>query len=163
MEPSVDLKGKKVLVVDDEPDVLDSIEEVLHMCEVDKALSFEEAKNLLETRSYDAAVLDIMGVDGYGLLEMTTRLDIPALMLTAHALDPQNLVKAVKKGAGAYVPKDKVMDLPVFLTDILEERRSGKRHRKWFERLETFFEERFDKYWKERVGEDEEFWKKYFY
>jgi hypothetical protein len=102
-------------------------------------------------------------VDGYGLLEVTRRLDIPALMLTAHALDPQNLVKSVKKGASAYIPKEKLMDISVFLTDVMEERQSGKRHRRWFQRLESFFEEKFDRYWKKKIDEGEEFWRKYFY
>ena len=38
------LEGKKILIVDDEPDVLDVLEEMLDMCEVVKASSFEEAK-----------------------------------------------------------------------------------------------------------------------
>jgi DNA-binding NtrC family response regulator len=163
MESPVELKGKKVLAVDDEPDVLDSIEGILSMCEVEKVQSFKEAKHLLETKTYDAAILDIMGVDGYRLLEVTTKLDIPTLMLTAHALNPQNLVKSVKKGASAYIPKEKLTKISVFLADVLEERQSGKRHRRWFQRLESFFEEKFDRYWKERMDEGKEFWKKYFY
>jgi CheY-like chemotaxis protein len=38
------LHGKKVLVVDDEPDVLDVLEEILDMCEVTRASTFEEAR-----------------------------------------------------------------------------------------------------------------------
>jgi len=41
------LEGKKILIVDDEPDVLDVLEEMLDMCEVVKASSFDEAKKLL--------------------------------------------------------------------------------------------------------------------
>ena len=37
------LKGKKVLVVDDEPDVLDTLEDLLPMCEVQRASSFSQA------------------------------------------------------------------------------------------------------------------------
>ena len=57
------LKGKRILIVDDEPDVLDTLEDLLSMCEVVKATSFEEAKKQLETQSFDMAVLDIMGVN----------------------------------------------------------------------------------------------------
>jgi DNA-binding response OmpR family regulator len=64
------LKGKKILIVDDEPDVLDTLEDVLSMCEVVKATSFEEAKRQLEEQRFDMAVLDIMGVDGYKLLDI---------------------------------------------------------------------------------------------
>jgi DNA-binding response OmpR family regulator len=63
MDPNKLLKGKKILVVDDEPDVLESLVELLDMCKIDTALSFEEGKKLLETDNYDIAILDIMGVD----------------------------------------------------------------------------------------------------
>ena len=64
------LDGKRVLIVDDEPDVLDSLEELLSMCDVSRATSFEAAKALLETKPFDLAVLDIMGVQGYKLLDL---------------------------------------------------------------------------------------------
>ena len=32
---------------------------------------------------------------------------------------------------------------------------------RWFQRLEPFFEEKFGPYWKERIKEDPEFWKKH--
>ena len=79
------LEGKKILIVDDEPDILAVLEDLLDMCELVKASSFEEAKTYLETQSFDIAVLDIMGVDGYGLLEIAKQKNIPALMLTAQA------------------------------------------------------------------------------
>ncbi|MBW1946002.1 MAG: response regulator, partial [Deltaproteobacteria bacterium] len=41
------LEGKKVLIVDDEPDILSVLEELLTMCKVVKATTFEEAKALL--------------------------------------------------------------------------------------------------------------------
>ena len=41
------LVGKKILIVDDEPDILDSLSEFLDMCTVDKATDFESAKHLL--------------------------------------------------------------------------------------------------------------------
>ena len=58
------LQGKKILVVDDERDILEIMQETLKMCRVVTAANFEDAKELLETQSFDLAVLDIMGVDG---------------------------------------------------------------------------------------------------
>ena len=86
------LEKKKILVVDDEPDILDTLEELLYMCVVDKAAGFDEAVSLLKKNTYDAAILDIMGVKGYDLLKITNRIDIPALMLTAHALTDRKSV-----------------------------------------------------------------------
>ncbi|MFH1242059.1 MAG: response regulator, partial [Pseudomonadota bacterium] len=85
------LKGKNILLVDDEPDILETLAETLDECDIETASTFESAKKLLESKVYDAAVLDIMGVRGFDLLEIATRKKIPALMLTAHGLSPENL------------------------------------------------------------------------
>ena len=45
------LKGKKILVVDDEPDVLESLEEILDECDIETASSYESAKELLKKTS----------------------------------------------------------------------------------------------------------------
>ncbi|MBU1342017.1 MAG: response regulator, partial [Proteobacteria bacterium] len=73
---NISLKNKKVLIVDDEPDVLDSLEELLDMCTIVRAQSFEEANTFLETQTFDIAVLDIMGVDGYQLLETANKKNV---------------------------------------------------------------------------------------
>ena len=91
MSDSKLLDGKKVLVVDDEPDILEALEELLDMCEVVTASTFEQAKQLLESQDFHIAILDIMGVDGYGLLDIANKRDIPAVMLTAHAFNAENL------------------------------------------------------------------------
>ena len=41
MKAESPLKGKTLLVVDDEPDVLTTVAEILDVCRVDKASSFE--------------------------------------------------------------------------------------------------------------------------
>jgi DNA-binding response OmpR family regulator len=156
------LSGKRILIVDDEPDILGVLEDLLDMCDLDLAGGYEEAVGLLDRNRYDAAILDIMGVRGYELLEETRRKGIPTLMLTAHALSPDDFVRSVETGADAYVPKDRISDIASFLRDVLDaaERRSGRKPR-WFDRLEAFFEEKFGADW--RAKEDPEFWKKYFY
>ena len=67
------LKGKKILIVDDEPDVLEVLEEFLKMCRLVKATNFDDAKKFLESQDFDAAILDIMGVSGYELLEIANK------------------------------------------------------------------------------------------
>jgi len=88
------LEGKKVLIVDDEADVLESLEELLFMCDVSKASSFKEAKKMLETRDFDIAILDIMGVKGFDLLTLANKKEITAVMFTANALSPENTYRA---------------------------------------------------------------------
>lgn len=162
MEPSKAekiIKGKRVLIVDDEKDILDSLTELLNLCRIDAALSFEKAKELLENNYYDIAVLDIMGVKGYELLEITKDKGIPALMLTAHALTEKDLKKSAENGASYYVPKDEIVNLPVFVADVLEAKDKDKNPwTRWFERLGGFYDKRFGGTdWREK---EREFWEK---
>ncbi|MBW1806500.1 MAG: response regulator, partial [Deltaproteobacteria bacterium] len=120
------LDGKKILIVDDEPDVLDVLEEMLDMCEVVKATSFDEAKKHLESDDFDMAILDIMGVDGYKLLNIAKHRNITAVMLTANALSPDNLVKSIKEGADSYLPKEEMSRITTFLVDILKSQKEEK-------------------------------------
>lgn len=156
------LKDKRVLVVDDEPDILRTIEELLNMCQIRTANDFETARDLLGKNNFDAAILDIMGVKGYDLLKITRDMGIPTLMLTAHALNKDNFVKSIENGAEAYIPKDRMSEIGTFLSDIIEEQKGkgGKKNR-WFSRLENFFDENFGADWKKDA--DSEFWKKYFF
>ena len=150
------LRGKRVLIVDDEEDVLEFLIEILDMCKIDKALTFEEAKDLLENNHYHIAVLDIMGVRGYELLEIANKRNIPALMLTAHALSKENLKKSFEKGASYYVPKDEISKIDIFLADILEALEKKKNvWVKWYDRLSGFCDKRFGPNWRD---EDPEFW-----
>jgi DNA-binding response OmpR family regulator len=58
------LEGKRILAVDDEEDVLSTIEEILDNVEVDKAKDYSTASQKINKFRYDLAILDIMGVDG---------------------------------------------------------------------------------------------------
>jgi DNA-binding NtrC family response regulator len=151
------LKGKRVLIVDDEPDVLEILEDLLDMCEVAKATNFEDAKTLLETQHFDLAILDIMGVSGYYLLGIANDKKVIAVMLTAHALTPEDIMRSYKEGAASYVPKDKMMEITTFLNDILEAKEKGKHFWwRWLDRLgTTYWEKKFGPNWKDR---DKEFW-----
>ena len=154
------LEGKKILIVDDEPDVLETLEELLSMCDITKASSFDEAKGLLQNQDFDMAVLDIMGVDGYRLLEIANEKKILAIMLTAHALNIQNTIKAHQEGAASYVPKDEMANIDVFLNDILEAKEKGKSFWwRWRERFGSFYDKRFGTNWKEK-DKGAEFWEK---
>jgi DNA-binding response OmpR family regulator len=149
------LENKRILVVDDEPDVLETMEELLHMCRVDTAGSFDTAVQHLETHMYDAAVLDIMGVRGYEILEITRRMNLPTLMLTAHALTPENLETALEKGADAYIPKEKLVDISVFLADVLTARKQGRQaNARWFTFVKPVFDKLFGPEWQKKTKID---------
>ena len=149
------LKGKLVLVVDDEKDILDLLTELLGMARVDTASSFEEAKELLETRAYHIAVLDIMGVKGYELLKIANEHNIPALMLTAHALSKEDLKRSADEGASYYVPKDEIKNIDVFVSDVIEAKEKDKNPWvRWYDRLGSFFDKQFSgPNWREQQRE----------
>ncbi len=151
------LADKRMLIVDDDPDVLETLEEMFPQCLIDKASNFEAGKKLIERNPYDIAILDIMGVKGYELLRMANQRGIPALMLTAHALSPENLIRSIREGAQSYVPKDKLSELPSFVKDILEIRQKmAEKRGRWFVKLKPFFDKHFGEGWREK---DKEFWK----
>jgi DNA-binding NtrC family response regulator len=153
------LDYKRVLIVDDEPDVLDTLEELLPMCDVAKALTFDEAKQLLETEYFDIAILDIMGVDGYRLLEIAIKRNVIPVMLTAHALSPESFAKSYKEGAASYVPKEEMGNITTYLNDILEAKEQGKSvWWRWLDRLGAYFDKKFGANWQK---EDEELWEKF--
>lgn len=155
------LKGKRILIVDDEPDVLESLIELLDMCRIDTATSFEDGKRLLESEPYNIAILDIMGVKGFELLKIANNQNIPAVMLTAHALTEENLKKSAENGAAYFAPKDKMIDIELFLVDVLTALNEKKSTwEKLFDRLGGFYDKRFHgtnwreqekKFWQEKM------------
>ena len=147
------LTGKRVLIVDDEPDVLESLTELLDMCQIETASNFESGRTLLTLKKFDVAVLDIMGVKGYDLLELANKNGVPAIMFTAHALSPDNFVKSIKGGAKAYVPKEKMPEIASFVADLLTARQNNTRYRGWYGKLKKFFDSQFGPNWLDRYHE----------
>ncbi len=147
------LDGKKILAVDDEPDVLAVLEEeVLHACPnctIDKATTYEKGAELLRSNSYDVVILDIMGVRGFDLLEIAAGRGFRVAMLTAHALTPEALKKSHDLGARAYLPKDKLGEVIPFLEDMLQyEYKTG--WQRLMQKLENYFDRRFEQGWKDK-------------
>lgn len=143
------LEGKIILVVDDEPDVLEVVSETLDMCIVHKARDFDMGLQHILSYTYDAVILDIMGVNGFDLLKASVKRGFPTIMLTAHAIRPEALKESMKLGAVSFLPKEKIPELREFLADAVFG--SGKLPWvKFFDKLESFFNKRFGPDWKER-------------
>ena len=150
MEKNDLLNGKKILVVDDEPDILGSLVELLYNCDVVTASSFETAKVCIEQGQFDLVILDIMGVSGYDLLELATGENMTAVMLTAHALTPENIVKSYREGAAYFLPKEKMVNITSFLNEILEAKQKGQSTwDNWMNRLAGYCERTFGGKWQD--------------
>jgi CheY-like chemotaxis protein len=149
MDESI-LNGRRILAVDDEPDVLMVLEEEIMdtcpKCTFDKATTYEEAVGKLESYDYDVVILDIMGVNGFILLNMAVKKNLKVVMLTARALSSEALKQSYEKGARSYLPKQKLGEIVPFLEDVLKyEFEPG--WKKLYEKLHSFFAEKFGSDW----------------
>ena len=150
------LKDKVILVVDDEPDIVDTVKEVLDMCTVQTAQDYDTAIQYLLSYTYDIVILDIMGVDGFELLKTSVERGFPTVMLTAHALTPEALKKSIKLGAVSFLPKEKMPELEDFLADVVLG--GGKPvWEKLFDRVGASFNKIFGPDWKQKDAFFQEF------
>ena len=152
------LDHKRLLAVDDEPDILETLEEILEDYEglvLDTAADYDSGFHLLRSWTYDAAILDIMGVRGFDLLNASVHRGFPTVMLTAHALSADSLKQSMEMGARAYIPKERMSDLPLFLEDVLR-LSHGSAVKKTFQRLGGFFNKKFGSRW---MADEDAFWK----
>jgi DNA-binding NtrC family response regulator len=103
------LKGR-ILVVDDEADIRESLEVLLSMehYKVDQAVNATDGLRKMESSSYDLVLLDLMMPDRSGMevLEDVRQRDrdTPIFMITAYG-SVEAAVNALKLGANDYFPK----------------------------------------------------------
>ena len=150
------LKDKAILVVDDEPDILDSIAEQLDMCRIYRAKDYEIALQLLAALKFDIVILDVMGVRGFELLKKSVSKGFPTVMLTAHALTPEALKESINLGAVSFLPKEMMAELDTYLADVV----TGSKKMVWknlLDKLGDYFDRRFGSDWKEK----DDFFKKF--
>ena len=143
------LNDKTILVVDDEPDILEAVEEELEMCLIHKAGDYETALQYLLGYTYDAVILDVMGVNGFELLKVSVSRGFPTVMLTAYALTPEALKKSIQLGAVFFLPKEKLIDLRDFLEDLIKNK-GVPSWMNFFDRLGAYFNKHFGPDWKEK-------------
>jgi len=150
------LDNKKILIVDDEPDILETLIMLLPMCDIDTASNFDDAWNMLGSKFYDLAIIDIMGVNGYRLLSLAQEEGITAVVLTAHALSPEDAKNSFERGAVFYIPKEEMADIETLLNNVLSDKVKGYAPQKrWLDRFAGFFTRTYGPGWRDK---DKEFW-----
>lgn len=102
-------KHQSIMVIDDDPEMLQLLRRTFEMEGYDVVLAADGVSGmaLLRDRKPDLLILDIMmpGPDGYIVLERIRQsYDIPVIMLTAKR-DATSLEKALALGADDYVKK----------------------------------------------------------
>ena len=158
------LEGKRVLVVDDEPDVLAILkEEILEAapgCKFEMAATYQGAAQKIKSQAYDVVILDIMGVRGFDLLEFAVKRNFRVAMLTAHALSYEALNRSFKMGAMAYLPKEKLGEIVPFLEDVLKHEYLLS-WKSLMKKLKGFFDSKFESHWEKKTDLPWEEWGKF--
>jgi FixJ family two-component response regulator len=125
----MDKKRGKVLVLDDEQIVLDSVSRILEEedYEVKTCRTGEEAVNLLKSGGFDILISDLKmpGMDGLQAMEALAEVDPDLWMIMATAYSTvDSAVKAMKLGAWDYIRKPFTPDqLTELVNKAMEERR----------------------------------------
>src|SRR5574340_1519705 len=105
----------RILLVDDEPDLLDLMELTLVKLglETDRAVSVTEAQTRLKQTRYDLCLTDMRLTDGEGLEVIATASalasPVPVAVITAYG-NAGNAVAALKAGAFDYLAKPVALD-----------------------------------------------------
>ena len=108
--PLKETASPNVLIVDDEPDIIELLELTLTRMgmEICSAMSISDAKILLQSRQFQLCLTDMRLPDGEGL-DLVKYIvhhctDLPVAVITAYGTT-ENAVAALKAGAFDYLPK----------------------------------------------------------
>ncbi|HTY21702.1 MAG TPA: response regulator [Desulfomonilaceae bacterium] len=136
-------KKGKILVLDDEQIVLDSIRRILdgENYEVRTCRSGDQALNAIKEGGFDVLITDLKmpGMDGIQAMEALTEIDpdLSMIMVTAYST-VDSAVKAMKLGAVDYIRKPFTPDQLTALVDQVMENRKVRFERRY--REDTFEE-----------------------
>ncbi|MFA6014200.1 MAG: sigma-54 dependent transcriptional regulator [Gallionellaceae bacterium] len=112
---AVNSRTPRVLIVDDEPDILELLELALVRMglEVGRAGNVRDAREQLKNAHFDLCLTDMRMPDGDGLELVqyiaAQNLDVPVAVVTAHG-NTENAVAALKAGAFDYLSKPVALD-----------------------------------------------------
>ena len=124
----LDTDAGKVLLVDDEKDFLEVLAQRLEVqgYEVETVESGEEAVTLLETKSYDAVVLDLSmpGIGGMETLKTVraNRPNMQIIILTGHGTLEAG-IESMKAGASDFIEKPVDFSVLVKKIDVAQKKR----------------------------------------
>jgi DNA-binding NtrC family response regulator len=136
------VSSERVLIVDDEPDMVENCTRILRRAGYRclSATDPERAMALLESERPDLLLTDLKmpGMDGLELLRRSRELDpaLPVIVITAFATI-ESAVAAIKEGAFDYLPKNFSVDqLQVAVERALRQRRLQVENRNLREQLQ---------------------------
>jgi DNA-binding NtrC family response regulator len=132
---STRMSDRRILVVDDEPDMVENCTRILRRAgyRVLSTTDSERALALVESEHPDVLLTDLKmpGLDGMELMRRAHEIDstLPVIMITAFG-SIESAVAAIKAGAFDYLPKNfSVEDLTVDVERALRQRALGVENR----------------------------------
>jgi DNA-binding NarL/FixJ family response regulator len=119
------LDRRSVLIVDKEPETLslmgEDIEEVSPKGWLDTATSYQRARDLLASWSYDIAIIGLTGSEGDTLLKQAVFSKVPVVVVLANGQNCEAISNCMEIGVKAYIPRNKVKEIVPFLEQVLEQ------------------------------------------
>ena len=117
------LEGKSILAVDNHPRVLEIMENEIKdsylRCRLDMTTTYEGARELLASWSYDIAIVGMPGPHGCKLVRQAVLSRVPIVVVSTNGHDPQMLSKCKEEGATAHLRKENVHRVLPFLVDLV--------------------------------------------
>lgn len=104
------LENKRVLVVDDNPDIIGALTDFLELngCKIFAATSGREAIDIVKQTDIEVALLDVRlpDINGVSLLDILKKEDptIAVIMMTGYSTH-KDIIDAMKKGASDFLLK----------------------------------------------------------
>jgi CheY-like chemotaxis protein len=118
------LMGKRILAVDNKPEVLAALEkEILEACpdcKFETATTYQEAVEKMMSWNYDAVILDGIGTQDFDLLNWALVRNFPVAMLTTPSLNPEPVNQAIKTGTRVYLPNEKLGEIVSSLEHLIK-------------------------------------------
>lgn len=132
------LAGREILIVDDENLLRKRLARFLESkgANVSAVATFEEANNLLESLSFDFALLDVHLPDGNGIELLDRAKGVTSVIMTADG-GVDSAVKAMKRGASDYLSKPFDPEEIVLVLSRCAVARQGERSRQHRQQSES--------------------------
>lgn len=113
---------KKILIVENDPSVLQLLDEVLNMYNVIKASSYEEALQNIREAIVDLAIVDykLGDHDGFELIGLLREINpsLPIIMLTAYG-NKDVVIRALREGVKDFIEKPLVLKYLIEKVDLI--------------------------------------------
>ena len=123
MKPST-RNGKRILVIDDDPDLLEILEEEILAAhpdfKVEKAHRFCQAVEKMTCITYDAVILDMTNGYAFKLLQLAQSRHLRVGLLTTYPILPKHPRLPTQMAARAFLSKERLGDVVPFLHKIMD-------------------------------------------